>query len=88
MEELEINWYCLDQLTWQWYFLENQKDQEIITIDYNCDIWQTLGGKPDLDKMMIKKKGRYINKNTNSTPCFIHGAGKVGYYAMERLLNE
>ena len=72
------------QLAWQWYFLYDQRDQ--MTIDYDCHLWQTLGGKQNLDKIMRKTGDRYVNTLTGSTPCFIHGAGSIGLRAMEKLL--
>jgi len=80
-----IDWSCLDQLAWQWYFLYDQKD--IIKIDYDCHLWQTLYVHEKWD-WITKYKNRYQNHITNSFPCFIHGAGTVGLKKMETLLNE
>jgi hypothetical protein len=80
-----INWNCLDQLAWQWYFLYDQKD--VIKIDYDCHLWQTLYVHEKWD-WITKYKNRYQNHITNSFPCFIHGAGTYGLKKMEKLLNE
>lgn len=80
-----INWSCLDQLAWQWYFLYDQKD--VIKIDYDCHLWQTLYVHEKW-KWITKYKNRYQNHITNSFPCFIHGAGTYGLKKMEILLNE
>lgn len=76
---------CADQLIWQKYYLYDQKNQMVI--DHDCDIWQTLGGRPNMERMMEKVGDRYRNKITKSFPCFIHAAGTVGRKAMKRLFD-
>lgn len=64
---------CDDQ---EWYtriFL-SEEGRKIITLDYNCEIFQCLNDAEEELKIDFTKS-RICNKNNNTYPCQIHGNG-------------
>jgi procollagen-lysine,2-oxoglutarate 5-dioxygenase len=65
----------------QVYFTNQLLTKKSMSLDYSCDIFQTIAFC-DLDKEFEFERGRMYNKQTKSWPIIIHGNGHT---PMERI---
>eukprot|EP00003_Mantamonas_plastica_P001454 TRINITY_DN11020_c0_g2_i5.p1 TRINITY_DN11020_c0_g2~~TRINITY_DN11020_c0_g2_i5.p1 ORF type:complete len:172 (+),score=54.33 TRINITY_DN11020_c0_g2_i5:281-796(+) len=63
-----------DQLMWTHVFLANQ---EMIKLDYHCELFQNLFGTLRYDEDLEWKGGKWFNKHTGKSPSFFHGNGPL-----------
>ena len=70
-----------DQFHWSLYYL---KHKDIIAIDNRCNLFQELSGIGY--SSLYLSGGRWINQETGTKPCMLHGTGANGIKKLKILL--